>query len=260
MKAQKAVRPESMLRSVVSALKHYCVATLSHDPIDDHMNRLIKGLIRAETEKPRDRTNVMPIAPFVTLFSGWKCNNDLSVKDLRQKAVTLLALSALCRPSDLAPPSILKRSQLCFHEKESLSITFFGIKNDYSREGFQVQVKGTNNPAVDPVKCLYTYIERTEYCVSDVGPLFITLIPPFRQITPSVVSQILNKSICDAGLDKKLYTAKCFRPTGASVLFNEGFSSDEVRRLGRWRSNNVMFDHYITAQQSASTALFQSKP
>ena len=260
-KAQHSTRPESTLRSIVAALKHYSVAILSYDPIDDHMNRLIKGLIKAETERPRLRTNVMPIKPFMDLFSKWKCNEFLTIKDLRQKAITLLTLMALCRPSDLVPTSILKRSQLIFRENGHLTITFFGIKNDAMREGFEVQISPAEDIMIDPVSCLKQYIKQTNSYVSGTtGPLFIGIIPPYQQLSPTMISQILNQSIIDAGLNRELFSAKCFRPTGASVLFNEGFSSDEIRRLGRWKSTDVMFDHYVSNKnESVTNTIAKSK-
>ncbi|GFO46781.1 hypothetical protein PoB_007328600 [Plakobranchus ocellatus] len=54
----------------------------------------------------------------------------------RQKAMTFLALTALCRPSDIAPQTIFRRSQISQKPDSSLTLRFFGIKNDSQRQRF----------------------------------------------------------------------------------------------------------------------------
>ena len=111
-KAQSSERPESLLRTISAALKQFFLAKFGHDPIDSGILRLIQGLIRSNTTRPRERTKIMPVEPFVSLFSKWNDNHILSIACLRQKAITLLALTALCRPSDIAPQAIFRRSQI----------------------------------------------------------------------------------------------------------------------------------------------------
>ena len=138
-KAKKSQRPESVLRTIAAALKHYFSACLLYDQIDSHIQRLITGLVKCETSLPRSRTKVMPIEPFIDLFISWGKNYNLSLKQLRLKTVTLLTIALLCRPSDLAPKVIFKRSQVVFKESEMV-VSFFGIKNDSHRDGFVVNV------------------------------------------------------------------------------------------------------------------------
>ncbi|KAK6187368.1 hypothetical protein SNE40_005416 [Patella caerulea] len=88
----------------------------------------------------------MPINPFIELFESWKDNNELTIKDLRLKTVTLMALAFMARPSDLAPraahfepsgnydvPFSFSRDNVVFHTDKSMSVNFFGIKNDTNR-------------------------------------------------------------------------------------------------------------------------------
>ena len=49
----------------------------------------------------------MPVSAFQQLFLSWGDNEQLSVKSLRLKTITLLALVLLTRPSDLAPEAKL---------------------------------------------------------------------------------------------------------------------------------------------------------
>ena len=89
------------------------------------------------------RTRPMPVEAFVKYFHELGPDCKLSLKDLRRKTVTLLALVFMARPSDLAPKgvvfnsktlsvekTVLSTSDIQFNEDGSLSVTFWGIKND----------------------------------------------------------------------------------------------------------------------------------
>lgn len=149
-----------MLRSVSAALKHYFTAYSLYAPLDTYIPRLLTGLVKLETSRPRQRTKVMPIQPFIQMFLNWGENEQLSIPQLRTKAVTMLAISALCRPSDLAPSIGFRRSQVTF-SSEGMVIVFFGIKNDTHREGFEVKVKSSTEVVTDPVSALKSYLDRT---------------------------------------------------------------------------------------------------
>ena len=87
----------------------------------------------------------MPVGHFHDLFMNWAGNDALDLKSLRLKAITLLALTAMLRPSDIAPNArqlnshgecrvVFSVNQLIF-SKHDVKITFFGIKNDTARTG-----------------------------------------------------------------------------------------------------------------------------
>ena len=186
------------------------------------------ALVKSSTTEPAKRTKVMPAKPFYTLFQSWDKDENLSLKDLRIKVVTLMALSFMARPSDLAPlaehfdPSsgesrafTLGRQQVAFHSDGSLTLTMFGIKNDTDRSGFEMRIPGSDIPNVNLVHTLQTYIARTSgLCAAD-GPLFLTLKAPYRGLRCESVRKILSEAISLAGLGGLGYTPRCFRPTGA---------------------------------------------
>ena len=71
-----------------------------------------------------------------------------------------------------------------FLPDKSLTILFFGIKNDTSQSGFEVNIpQNSNNHYIDPVSCLQCYIHRTRSVrPSDTKPVFLSLIAPFSPI------------------------------------------------------------------------------
>jgi hypothetical protein len=80
------------------------------------------------------------------------------------KAITLLALTFMTRPSDLAPRAqvfytsdnsvdmcVLLRDYVQLHHDKSMTITFFGVKNDTSRTVFEVRVPPSKDLKTEPV-------------------------------------------------------------------------------------------------------------
>jgi hypothetical protein len=89
----------------------------------------------------------MPIQRFYDLFHRWDDNQRLSVKYIHLKAITLLALTFMLWPSDVAPRAVTVNADLqteqfvfdidkiTFHNSGHMSICFHGNKNDYQQEG-----------------------------------------------------------------------------------------------------------------------------
>ena len=182
------------------------------------------------------------------------------MKDLRLKAVTLLALTLMLRPSDIAPDGVVfdDSSGLIFRqnftlknfvfEQNHMKVTFFGIKNDVQRKGFEVILQKNNVVKIDPVHTLYDYIERTREHRCQDGPVFITLRSPYNAVDYSTVSRILEEAIVLAGLSTKEFSAKSFRPTGATTAIAQNFNPEIVRKVGRWKNQEVFFDHNVQSK------------
>ena len=71
--------------------------------------------------------------------------------------------------------SVLSRDNITFHPDTSVTITFFGIKNDSSRSGFEVRIPPSDVPNTDPICALKQYISRIQDLTHESGPLFLSL-------------------------------------------------------------------------------------
>ena len=175
-----------------------------------------------------------------------------------------MAFALMLRPSDIAPNAFnltpegeqkqlcLTTNQLEFLEDGSCKIVFHGIKNDYDRDGFEVILRPTSNPRLDPVLTLKNYIQRTKYVRQAGGPLFLSLRKPFGALTSKTISRILEQAIILAGLKEQGFTAKCFRPTGASNAVDAGLDPDFIQKVGRWRSRDTFEEHYVHSKPCVS--------
>ena len=258
--ADSSNRPLSQLKSFLAALSHYLkccdLPDLSND-ID--IKLLYTALVKSSTVTSRTRSHVMPIKPFLELFRSWPDNIGLDIKRLRLKTITLLALHLMLRPSDIAPkaqtfnpddnsakPIIFSRNDISFNSDGSANFVFHGTKNDSDRSGFSVHLPAGTQAIIDPINTLKSYITRTQHlCPKDSNPVFLSLNRPFKAISASIVSKILCEAISLAGLNMSDYSAKDFRPTGATYAISQGFNPDTVMKLGRWKTRSVFFEHYV---------------
>ncbi|XP_053378396.1 uncharacterized protein LOC128548064 [Mercenaria mercenaria] len=105
------------------------------------IEKLVTSLVKTGTKKPMKRQGPMPIEPFMDLFMKLGENGILTLRDLRMKAITLLALCAMTRPSDLAPKGktfnvqeqttfamTMRKQDVTFKEDGSMTVQFHGIK------------------------------------------------------------------------------------------------------------------------------------
>ena len=88
----------------------------------------------------------------------------------------------------------LKTDQIQFGEKDSsLTITLFGIKNDYDRDGFQV-TPDLQDVFLNAALALRIYIQRTSGMSSPAGgPVFLSLRPPYHAVSASTVARVLEE-------------------------------------------------------------------
>lgn len=261
-KGRSSDRPQSVLRCVSAALGAvYQACDVCDLTVDPMIARLSTAIVKSGTRAPMRRSCVMDIAAFVRMFRSWQGNDALSVKQLRLKAITLLAIALMLRPSDIAPLArcydsesgmsarfVMSTDQITFRSDGSVSISFLGIKNDLHRSGFVVSLPPSSDAATDPVGALRSYIARTDRWRCPVTkPLFLSLNRPYEAISASSVAHILREAITAAesfGLPPG-HRPKDFRPTGATEAVKRGVSADRVQQLGRWKSRSVFREHYV---------------
>ena len=75
--------------------------------------------------------------------------------------------------------------------------------------------------------------------------MFLSLVRPFGAVQADAIAKILRSVIFDAGLDVTEFSAKYFRPTGATVLIESGIDPEMVRKIGRWKCSSVFYAHYV---------------
>ena len=128
-----------------------------------------------------------------------------------------------------------------------MDITLFGIKNDINRKGFDVHFPPVSNKTLSVFDCLQVYMERTKVHRLTVcgSPLFLSLNRPYAAIKSSTVGDQLKQAIELASLGGRGYSSKRFRPIAATTALNSGCHPDTARKIGRWHSVDVFYEHYV---------------
>ena len=246
-------RPQSLIKMSWAAVTHYYDA-LEFNIRNKDLKNYMSALIKDKTLCPQGRTPIPPLKPIINMFKTWNSNEELTIEDLRLKCVCLLCLTAMCRPSDIAPKIGFFRRQIIFNEDKSATILFFGIKNDSNRKGFEIVLTPSNEPKIDPVQTLKCYLQRT--CVNEVTdgdtPVFRSLTSQTDGISAATVAKILKTGLERAGLADE-YTARSFRAAGATAAVRAGIQPDAARQIGRWRNRDVFFDHYVYTTEKSIT-------
>jgi len=257
--AKGSRRPKSLMITNSAALQNFYMALETESPVTPDVYKLVTGINKSGTQDPLIRSAVMPRQPFVNLFREWKENKLLNLADLRLKAIVLLAFTAMLRPSDIAPRSVtlqeeelklneFTRDNVMFQPDGTLCMYLHGIKNDYARDGFRVIINPMDEEKLCPVQTLYDYMERTKCLTNDKGPVFLTMKRPIKAMSTQSVAQVLVKSIKLVGLEGRGFSAKNFRPTGATAAIENGLEPEEVRATGRWKDKETFDKHYVHAR------------
>jgi len=266
-------RPESILRSVSAALNTlYQGLGLVNPMATVELKMLQTALVKSGTTRPAKHSKVMPCVAFQDLFRSWPDNDQLALENLRLKAVTLFALVFMARPSDMAPKGVtvdyetgvarhinFTTDQIVFNDDGSLTVTFFGIKNDSTRTGFEVRIPPSAEMTLDPVRCLKDYLRVTTASRVKGGPVFLALKRPYKGLSSGTIGEILKKAISLAGLENQGFTPRSFRPTGATAAVNSGCPPETAMQLGRWKTKEVFFNRYVypNAPQEYTTNVLQ---
>jgi hypothetical protein len=258
--ASESDRPKSILNCSTAAMTCLYGAMNKHNPVHTmDISKLLTALVKSQTKIARVKSPVMPVVAFSNFFSQWPNNGSLSIKQLRLKAVTLFALTFMLRPSDVAPKAIFMDDKLechhlvfalnniVFHDSGHMSVTFHGGKNDYHRDGFTIKIPPASDKQLDPVSTIRDYMTRTglQRLTSLDQAVFLTLVKPYHGLSSTGIASVLQEAIGLVGLAGQGFTAKSFRPTGATHAVATGCDSNVARQVGRWKSHSVFEEHYV---------------
>ena len=143
--------------------------------------------------------------------------------------------------SDSSNQVSLHLHQLSFHTHHAV-LTIHKFKHNASNNPFHIVLKRQNDLDLCPLQALRLYIASRG---SAKGPLFCfqNLHPVSRNFFISKLNYILK--LC--GLSPLLYKSHSFRIGAASFYASIGLSDEQIRLLGRWRSN--AFRRYIRCQR-----------
>ncbi len=254
--ADDSVHPKSVLQCAVATLGHLFNGWRCKSPISPRIHQLVTVLVKGGTQLPMVPSCVFSISAFRQLFTAWN-RRDLDMECLRLKCLTLISIALMLCPSDVAPRSVsvkhgvhksevFRLAQVQDNLDGSLSFSLFGTENDYSHDGHVVILQpALHDQIMCPVSAFQLYQQAVDKIVpwSPDRPVFLTLKKPYQALSSSGVAKVLNKALSLSGQSQ--FTAKSFRPTGASMGVQNGLNPDAVRAVGRWKNRETFEHHYV---------------
>ena len=152
------------------------------------ISKLVTALVKSQTLGPCIKSPLMPVASFCKLFTKWPDNSLLSIMPLHLKAIMLMDLKIALKATVMdgatmdTQPLIFSSYNIVFHDSGHMSVTFHGVKNDYSHDGFTVKIPPASNKKLDLVTTLKDYVTNTALqCITNNdGATFLLLVKPYH--------------------------------------------------------------------------------
>ena len=240
----------STLKSYFSAIKH----TLKQDGyVWDDKKVILSSLVRG-CKLENDRVKVrLPIQKgllemlFFEIGRTYNSSkNPQPYLDILYKAMFCLGYYGMMRVGELTmSPHTLKACNIHVgHNKDKMMIVLYTSKT-YGEDSGPQKIKISAVPAKEqnktrffcPFKAVLDYMEIRGSYIEDDEPFFV-----FRDNSPVQGSQlrvVLRSLLTNLDLDGQLYDVDSFRSGRTSDLAKFGYSIDQIKAMGRWKSNAV---------------------
>lgn len=238
---------------------------------DPTIDRLLDAIIAKRTTRPL--VSRAPLDPRL-IADYWRtqpANDDLSLDELRAKALTLFALVKFLRPSDAAR---LNRTHMRWTtDGKSCQFTEWGFKNDRALVGNAGFVPSHREQHICPRTTLWAYYNKTkpfedraraanlaaferkhEKLTPDQRPPFVPFVPLFmslrdgRALSADTCAKIMKKVATRAGADPAMFSAGSYRKGGADHALANGMSERDVQWIGKWKNKDVFERHYVSVR------------
>ena len=243
---KKEYRTINNYRSAISALYE----PIDGLPVGQHprVKALLKGISKEGPPLPK-YSFVWDVGQVLQYMkSTMPNNNELTPKDLTQKLVSLMGLTALSRGSELHALSIrgickANNSDKIFpsgnlkHSKQGKAnqpILFHGFPKDIS---------------LCPVSCIDAYLNITkpwrEKLTSDQKDLFwLSFAPPHKPVSKSTITRWILSLLGRAGIDTNTFKSHSLRSASSSKVSKVGLTTKDVLERGNWKGTSVWEKHY----------------
>jgi site-specific recombinase XerD len=184
-------------------------------------------------------------------------NKSMSLRDLAQKTVVLVALVSIARSLELHR---LRLDLVC--EKEDLLIFQIPGIVKHSRQGKSnppiIVHKFESESQICPMQAILDYRERTANVRKEVKQqaLFISSISPFNPLAKTTIANYIKQVLRKAGIDTG-FTAHSTRAAGSSKA-KGGVSVEVILKRGNW-SNSSTFERFYHKKVDQDGKRFQDE-
>jgi integrase len=185
-----------------------------------------------------------------------KCSDDskLSIMELSEKTVALLALATASRGSELRLLDISlmaeTESKIHFWFKEQPK----GCRGQKLPKPLEVLASGMQ---LCPVRTTRAYIKRTAY-EKRPSQLFLSTYAPYHPISRATIGRWLTNVLGKAGIDTAAFGAHSFRSATTSAAAYRGVTIEDILDRGQWSSDSNWQKFYNREIQSGNSRFQES--
>ena len=247
----KAYRTINVYRSALSAVLPEIDATsVGAHPL---VCQLLKGIFHLRPPEPK-YSHTWSVSQVLTYIKSLGNNEGLSLKLLSLKLVTLLALTAPDRSSDLAKKDLRFR----VYYPEGVSFRLPGLSKtskpgDSPKSSFHASFEEDKD--LCPVSCLKCYETNTkEFRSTDINQnkLFLSYISPHNPVTSSTLARWIKNMLQLAGIDTGIFSAHSIRGASTSEALRQVISITEILGMADWSQESTFSKFYYRPQFNAS--------
>ncbi len=247
----KAYRTINLSRSMLSST----LGKIDGVDIGKHplVVKLMKGAYNKKPPIPK-YTGFWDVNLVINYIISLGPDEELSLSALSSKLAMLLALSSLCRVSELA--SIVRDSIVIDDEQAKFALS--ALRKSQRASSLQLISLKKLQPVslACPVATLMHYISVSEpFRVGEKSRLLLLgLRPPRNSVCGSTVARWIKSLLSKAGVDTTVYSAHSTRGASASNAANLGVPTDAILSAGCWKSESTFTRFYRRSVASASVA------
>ena len=249
-KEGKAYRSINVYRSALSAV----FSLIDSWKVGSHplVSQLLRGIFNLRPPQPK-YSHTWKVSQLLGYIKSLGPNENLSLKNLSFKLVTLLGLTAPDRSSDLAKRDLRWRT---FHP-DGVSLSLSGLSKTSKRGGspktsFHAAFKEDKN--LCPVECLKLYeIKTREFrSVDEHNKLFLSHILPHNPVSSSTLARWIKSLLQLAGIDTSLFTAHSLRGAATTEALNQGVSITDILGMADWSQESTFARFYYNPRFDVS--------
>lgn len=207
---------------------------------------VVNGIKQKPTRKVQKDDDVQWSLSQLLEYLASQRTASLNTRTLRTKTLCLLMVAGIARPSDLA------RLDFSTYRSTSKGISLRVWRAKNSGAGFSEPLLLPRLPQKHaercPVRTLEAYLQAVRDARTRVAPypdgfepVFLSLLQPYQKLSAARVSECVKEVLRTLKLDIRTYAV---RAKSATEAMDKGYPIAMVAKAGRWRSLNVLQNHY----------------
>ena len=209
----------------------------------------VKAVINRGSKTEVERATPLSLGDMEQIFELPLVDHD-PWRDARDRCILAFGFFGLLRASDVANLRSRGGRVTTVEGEEVVELHIFTAKNDQEGVGAKIYLSPVSFTFC-PVKCAKKYGQLRQ---AEAQPFFYQQKTTgsevsYEKLTPDRVNNIVKEWASRAGLGEG-YTSHSMRRGGATTAASTGVSREDIKHLGRWKSNAV--DAYIEVAPKVS--------